>query len=561
VELKGEVHMKIPIGGVLKRFLTLALAVFTVFGMSATGTFAAGYSDTQGHWGESEIAKWSEYDVLHGNGDGTFAPDRDMSVAELATVLANTFGYTEVGSANVSPSVPDWATSAVRKAIRAGAISQAETGLSLTRELAAKIIANALSIEPVSGASKFADDGSIAANYKPYVKALGDKGVFNGDASGNFMPQKGFTRAEIRQVLDNTVTDIVRTGKAASSEKSIIVNKPGVSLTAGTIKGDLIIGQGVGEGDITLTDVKVEGRLIVYGGGSSSLHIRGASNIPNVLTNKTFGAPVRIAVEGTATVGTVSVVAGSDVAVDGNVAKLEVVPVAAVTESGAVETAATSDATTVEVISGEIGEVSVVADGVTLAVSAGATVTAVTIAASDVSIEGAGKVTTVTVESGEGVAVSVPSANVTVSEDAGAVSTGDGKTIDSGTTGKSEAPSGSGDSADSSTPSAPSNSGPSSPGNSTPTPPDRSDKVGDTAEYKISVSHMAGLTFVVVEPKSGVTAATSVVVNAAGGIKDGGTAAGSNSVTATRQAAPKDSQYRAVFEGTYGLTEISVTIN
>jgi uncharacterized repeat protein (TIGR02543 family) len=462
---KGESHMKIRTKTAFRRSLALLTSAFMLLGLNAGIAFAEGYSDTAGHWGAPVIEKWSEYDVLHGNGDGTFAPNRDMSVAEFATVLVNAFGYTAAGSPSVSPSVPAWAADNVRKAVTAGVIASDETGLTLTRELAAKILAKALDAAPAAGTTAFADDDAISAAYKPYVKALGARGVFVGDAGGNFMPQKGFTRAEVMQVLENTVTDIVRADKPAASEKSLIVNAPGVALTAGTVKGDLIVGQGVGDGDVTLTDVKVEGRLVVYGGGGNSVNIRGASVIPNVVVNKTFGESARLAIEGAATVGTVTVVAGSGAAVAGSVAKLEVVPATEVAPSGEIANAAIAAATDVAVVSGTVAELDISAenvsvaiaggvtvtnlvvagDGAEITVSSGATVTAATVSASDVAIEGSGKVTNVTVTeaSAGGVEVTVPGAKIN-NESGAAVSVGAGKTVDAGKTNSVPAASGGG---------------------------------------------------------------------------------------------------------------------
>jgi hypothetical protein len=537
----------------LRRCFALSVAVLTLFGQGVTGAFAASYSDTESHWGAAAIEKWSGYDVLHGNGDGSFAPDRDMSVAELATVLTNAFGYTETGNPSVSPSVPSWGQANVKKAVTAGVIASAETGLPLTRELAAKIIANAFGIEPVPGDASFADAAAVSSAYKPYVNALGAAGLFKGDTAGNFMPKKGFTRAEIVQVFDNAITDIVRESKAASSAKSVLVNAPGLTLSAGTVNGDLIIGQGVGDGDVTLDGVTVKGRLILYGGGADSVHVKGNSVIPAVLANKVFGASVRLSVESdTASVGTVSVVAESKAVVEGNVAKIEAVSQKAVTSAGEIVSAEPARETSIEIKGGEVGEVSIEAADVALAVSegstvaslnisnanasvtvaSGATVTKATVAASDVMIEGEGKLAevTVTAESEGGVTVAVSGTQIK-NESGASVSTsvtvGAGDDVAPGAE----------------TPSTPSGGGGGG-GNSGNNVVDRSDTTAKYGSYNISISHLADLTFVVVEPVSGSVASVAIV-------------AGGKSVPGVKQ---NSGQYRAVLDGNYGLSEIAVTI-
>jgi hypothetical protein len=534
--------------------------VLTLLGQGATSAFAGSYEDTGTHWGARVIDKWSEYDVLRGNGDGTFAPDRDMSVAELATVLTRAFGYAETGEASVSSSVPTWAREDVKKAVAAGVIASEETGLALTRELAAKVLAKAFGVEPTEEAAPFADAESVSAAHKPYVSALGAAGLFKGDESGDFMPAKGFTRAEIMQVFDNAVTDIVRESETFSSKGSFIVNAPGVTLTGGVVKGDLIVGQGVGDGDVTLDGVTIEGRLILYGGGADSVRIKGNSVIPTVLANKTFGAPVRVVVEGgAASVGTISVVAESKTVVEGDVAKIEIVAPSTVTTEGEIETASVARETSVEIKGGAVGEVNVTAENVSLTVSAGATVSSlnvggsnasievatgatvkeVTVATSDVTIEGAGEVATVTVtaESEGGVTIAVPSARVN-NESGADVSAGGDKTIGAGTT--------------DSTPAAPSGGGGSGGGGGggggggNGVEVDRSDGKAKRADHGISVSHLAGLTLVVVEPVADEADVAGVSIKA-----------GEENVSGIKQAGGR---YRAVLYGDYGLSEITVTI-
>ncbi|MEG1594478.1 MAG: S-layer homology domain-containing protein, partial [Oscillibacter sp.] len=51
----------------------LALALVLALGLSGTAT--AAFSDTEGHWAQSIISKWSEeYGIIQGYEDGTFRP-------------------------------------------------------------------------------------------------------------------------------------------------------------------------------------------------------------------------------------------------------------------------------------------------------------------------------------------------------------------------------------------------------------------------------------------------------------------------------------------------------
>jgi hypothetical protein len=414
------------------KLLALTLTFAMLLGIAITAAAAPAYPDISGHWGETAIEKWSAYDVLHGNDLGTFDPDGELDVTQLAQILVNTFGYTESFSGTLPDYTNVWGEEAVRKAVAAGVIEAGEASLPLTRELAAKIVAKAFGISPTQGTSKFADDYAISFEYKPYAAALGRAGIFNGNDYGEFMPSSVFSRAAIMQALDNAVTDIAGENKAAGSAKSVIINKTGITLTEGTIEGDLIIAQGVGDGDVTLDSVTVKGRLVIFGGGSNSIHIIGKSDIPNIVIAKTFGQAARVIVESVdAVVGTVTVAAESKAAVatanGAGIAKVEIAPKTEVSKTGEVAVV-TADAAAAVTISAKVENLAVETKA-TITVASGAVVSAATVEASDVKISGAGKLTavTVTADAKSGVEIRTSGTKVTVDKDAGAVTTSTGK--------------------------------------------------------------------------------------------------------------------------------------
>lgn len=67
--------------------------------------------------------------------------------------------------------------------------------------------------------------------------------------------------------------------------ESGIISAKDVVLENTTFTKDLVINDKVGDGDITLRNVKVQGKLIIQGGGSNSIHIEG-SNINKVAAEK-----------------------------------------------------------------------------------------------------------------------------------------------------------------------------------------------------------------------------------------------------------------------------------
>ncbi|WP_054696791.1 S-layer homology domain-containing protein [Syntrophomonas palmitatica] len=109
-------------------------------------------------------------------------------------------------------------------------------------------------------------------------------------------------------------------GQSASSVQTItgtvVVNVPGVTLQNLIITGNLVLAAGIGEGDVTLNNVKVQGAATVNGGGSSSVNIAD-SQINTVLVQKT-GSSVRIVVSGSTAIGNLTLNSGAILAEESN---------------------------------------------------------------------------------------------------------------------------------------------------------------------------------------------------------------------------------------------------
>jgi hypothetical protein len=254
------------------------------------------------------------------------------------------------------------------------------------------------------------------------------RGVLTGVGGNKFNPGGEFTRAGVVQIVYNLISQIADkdvTGVTVAND--FVIRKTGVTLKDTTVKGDLVIAQGVGDGDVWLDNVDVKGQLLVYGGGSNSVHIKGNSKVPNVIVNKPASAgnqTVSVKVEGAASVPLVTVI-GNNVIVTGNIAKL------VIDSPDAIVTLA-EGATVTELIIHEA------AAGVSVTVNAGATVTTATVAANDVGIVGDGTVTNVTVAKEVTTVTTVGTPNATIENNSTAgVTDSKGTTIaTAGTTGK-----------------------------------------------------------------------------------------------------------------------------
>jgi hypothetical protein len=392
----------------------LALFVtFTLIASTVPSAFAAenSYSDVPSdHWANDVIAKWSSdaYGVLQGNSDGTFAPSRGLTLGELATILSKTFGYTERTPAEVSPA---WADEYIEKAVAARIIAKADSidaSVAVTREQAVKYIALAYNVAPAPGNTAFADDASIDAEYKPYVNAFQKLGYVAGKGGGVFDPKAVYTRAEAMQVIENTTAEIVDNSVSGQTyAKNLVVRKSGVTVKDTTVNSNFIVGQGVGDGEVTLENVSIGGSLIAYGGGANSITVKGDDAIASVVVDKPYGEAVHIS----GNFGTITVTDGTKLILTGKAASLILLGNSESTLNGAAVDSTEANGA-----------------GAKLNVTGGSTVENVTVGANSVVISGSGAVKTVdvTANAKEGVEVLTVPTEVTVDENAGAVNTKNG---------------------------------------------------------------------------------------------------------------------------------------
>lgn len=109
-------------------------------------------------------------------------------------------------------------------------------------------------------------------------------------STATFMP-------DAEEVVEPVVFDEAGTfGPASGSitiDNDVIIAAADVVLRNYVITGDLIIAEEVGEGNVTLNNITVEGELIVRGGGEDSIHINGGS-IKTLRIEATSSGAVRI---------------------------------------------------------------------------------------------------------------------------------------------------------------------------------------------------------------------------------------------------------------------------
>ncbi len=323
----------------MKKAISIIVAVIML--MSSFGTsFAAAdttmetvpqtFKDLNGHWASDAIYKWSAQGVIKGY-DGLFRPNDSITRGEMACILDNIMDYQSASKNTFSDlKAGQFYTNAVLKANAAGIINGNGATLlrptdKITREEAVVMMAKAFAVnEGTTSNTQFTDEKEVSSWARSSVFGMEAKGYVNGN-KGKFNPKSNITRAEIVAIINNIVKGYYT--KAGTYDDNVagtvIIKVPDVTLKGVNITENLIIAEGVGEGDVTLDSVTVKGNTVVRGGGENSIHITGTSNISNIKIEK-VNDKLRIAISDGNTVKEIEIAKGEEIIVTGSVGTLEI---------------------------------------------------------------------------------------------------------------------------------------------------------------------------------------------------------------------------------------------
>jgi len=262
--------------------------------------------------------------LVGGYPDRTFRPDHPITRAEFVALVNRAFGYTEMttGVTFYDVAETDWYAAEFAKAAHLGYIGGYADGTTrpqnlITRQEVAAVLTRILppaEVEKVNAENNtdgnFTDQAQIPEWSKAAIAAVVKVGHMSGYPDGTFQPDKAITRAEAIAVLNRAAGTIYnRAGTYGPfqgtkvQESNVTINTPGVTLQNTTIKGNLYLTEGIGEGDVTLINVTVQGNTKVAAGGKDSIHLRNTS-VGAVLVDVPSRNLVRLLAQGNTTVGT-----------------------------------------------------------------------------------------------------------------------------------------------------------------------------------------------------------------------------------------------------------------
>jgi hypothetical protein len=316
---------------VIKKILSKKAIVFMLIVCLTSlplGTVSASkVSDIQGSWAEAQISKWMEKGLISGYPDGGFKPDHSITRAELVALINKSFGFVELEERSFKDvKASDWYYSSLLAANAAGYIQGYSDGSfgpnkKVTRQEFAVIVSKLLALPSSDSANKFSDTSTSPLWSKVAIGSVYDKGIMSGYSDNTFHPESFTTRAEAVVILDRSLTikgessfgtlsyDIAGTyGPATGEEKvsqNVIINSSDVTLQNMTILGNLLLAEGIAEGEVFLKNVTVNGVTTVSGGGAHSVHFENA-RLTSVIIDKKTGI-IRIVVEGSTVISDIQV--------------------------------------------------------------------------------------------------------------------------------------------------------------------------------------------------------------------------------------------------------------
>jgi len=286
-----------------KRILAMLLAVTSCLSLAVSASAAntvnrkaTDFRDfDKSAWYAEAVSAAVDNGLLYGKSATIIDPNGDMTRAEMAAIINRSFGcYAKADISKYKDVSKDkWYFKDVAMAVQMGTYngrsnSSMAPDAPITRQEAMTVVARTLELDYDSYSkaelTQFSDAGKVSNWAMPYVRAMVGADYIHGRGKV-LAPQDNITRAEFAQIFYNIIgTYIVSKGSYDKDMKgNVLIRTNDVELKNMTVDGDLIIGCGAADGKITLDNVTVTGRLLVWGGGTKAVYCNAGTNMPAVV--------------------------------------------------------------------------------------------------------------------------------------------------------------------------------------------------------------------------------------------------------------------------------------
>lgn len=273
--------------------------------------FALAANDISGHWAEKYITYLNQEGVINPSATtGDYTPGAKVTRAEFMRYINRAFHFTEATNISYTDVTPnDWYYETIQIATKYGYIAgvgnnQMDPNGYVTREQAATIIGRLYKTTTADAVKPsqltFSDKAKISDWSAGYIYDAVQKGYIVGYPDGTFLPKNTVTRAEVSRILysylGNSLSkaDTVYTGADFRNDVENVTISESCTLSNAEIGGDLYITEGLGSDRVTLSNVVVDGALIIAGGTVTLENV----DAPNVIVGSSMNRLVQVTATG-----------------------------------------------------------------------------------------------------------------------------------------------------------------------------------------------------------------------------------------------------------------------
>ncbi|WBW50167.1 S-layer homology domain-containing protein [Peptoniphilus equinus] len=182
----------------MKKFLILIAALSCVVGFTSKT-----FTDTSEHWAKDYIAAMAQEELLLGYSDGSFQPDRAISMSETYSIINRMFNFNSFQPQDVEgfrQYKDKWFYNDLLAAYTAGYLRDDEfADRSITRLEVARILSRLYTLEDEGG--DFVESSELNTSDRLILRRLEGAKIFNGYADHTFKPHAPITRAEFSKVI------------------------------------------------------------------------------------------------------------------------------------------------------------------------------------------------------------------------------------------------------------------------------------------------------------------------------------------------------------------------
>lgn len=185
----------------MKKFKVFACMMVMAIIMVASAS-AVEFEDVDSNaWYYGSVTTLTEYGIVSGTGEGHFFPERSVTAAEFATMLARSNGSIDAFDITVP-----WGEAAVAYAAEQGwTDEQMESNHTLSREEATAMLINAIGVatsDVKDCETPFLDNDLISVKYRSLVACAVEMDIISGTSPDRkFRPQDNISRAEACRLI------------------------------------------------------------------------------------------------------------------------------------------------------------------------------------------------------------------------------------------------------------------------------------------------------------------------------------------------------------------------